>query len=475
MAYRNGERHQMALFPASIEDYVSPSDPVRAYDTFVEALSLGDLGIELDFQKVGNPPYHPKAMVKLLLYGYSYGHRGSRKLERATQHNVSFMWLMGGLKPDHKTISEFRRKNRKALAEVLKQCARLCIKLDLIEGNTLFVDGSKFRANAGIKNTWTREKCERVLKKIDKRIEMILSECEKVDKREEEQSSLVTMKEELQNRKVLKSKVEEILKGLTKDKKKSINTVDSECAKVKSIQGTHAGYNVQSVVDEKNGLIVHADVVSENNDLRQFAEQVNQANETLDKKCSVACADSGYSSTDELKKIDEQGIKVIVPSTKQASKKEPQAFDKENFQYDRHQDCYICPEGHILKYKYTNTGMKSRIYQMTYNSLCKKCCRFTICTKDKKGRKVARLINDDVRKKLEAQYEQPESQETYNLRKQKVELPFGHIKRNLKVNAFLIRGRDGAKAEMSLLASCFNISRMITILGVPVLMEKLMG
>ena len=78
-----------------------------------------------------------------------------------------------------------------------------------------------------------------------------------------------------------------------------------------------------------------------------------------------------------------------------------------------------------------------------------------------------------MREKLEARYEEPESQEIYKLRMQKVELPFGHIKRNLKVNAFLLRGLDGVKAEMSLLASCFNISRMITILGVEGLVEKL--
>ncbi|MBA7557898.1 hypothetical protein ES705_50678 [subsurface metagenome] len=78
-----------------------------------------------------------------------------------------------------------------------------------------------------------------------------------------------------------------------------------------------------------------------------------------------------------------------------------------------------------------------------------------------------------MREKLEAQYEEPESQEIYKLRMQKVELPFGHIKRNLKVNAFLLRGLDGVKAEMSLLASCFNISRMITILGVEGLVKKL--
>ncbi len=158
MAYRNGERNQMTLLPASIENYVGEGDPVRAYDAFAEALDLKGLGMELNDSKVGNPEYNPKAMLKLFIYGLSYGFRSSRKLERALHHNVSFMWLMGGLKPDHKTISEFRRKNKKALKQVLRQCARMCIEFKLIEGNTLFVDGTKIRANAGIKNSWTQQR-----------------------------------------------------------------------------------------------------------------------------------------------------------------------------------------------------------------------------------------------------------------------------------------------------------------------------
>ncbi len=101
------------------------------------------------------------------------------------------------------------------------------------------------------------------------------------------------------------------------------------------------------------------------------------------------------------------------------------------------------------------------------------CQHFNVCTNNKQGRKISRLINEESRKKLKSQYEQPESQSIYRLRQQKVELPFGHIKRNLKVDAFLLRGRDGVKAEMSLLASCFNIVRMISIIGVPALIEKL--
>ena len=84
-------------------------------------------------------------------------------------------------------------------------------------------------------------------------------------------------------------------------------------------------------------------------------------------------------------------------------------------------------------------------------------------------------MKEELRQRLEAQYERPESQAVYKLRMQKVELPFGHIKRNLKFDSFLLRGRKGAKAEMSLLASCFNITRMITILGVTGLIQALTG
>lgn len=475
MAYRYGNRQQGVLFPKSIEDYVSSDDPVRAYDVILGSLNIDKLGIKLNPHKVGCPEYAPLMMLKLLAYGYSYGIRSSRKLERATHHNVSFMWITGGLKPDHKTIAEFRRKNKSVLAKVLKQCARLCIDLGLIEGNTLFVDGSKIRGNASIKNTWDKKKCLRSLKHIDKHIESILAECEAVDESEQGQPSLVEMREDIKDKEVLKSKIEAILKELEEDGKNTINTTDPECGRMNSVQGTHAGYNTQTVVDEKHGLIVSSDVVNENNDLNQFAEQINQANKTLGKKCKVACADSGYANVDELEDVEGEDIKVVVPSQKQASGKEPEAFDKENFQYDSEKDCYTCPEGQVLAYHHINRKRRERVYQISKGSICVGCQHFGECTKSKRGRTVARHIKEEVRKRLEVQYEQPESQAIYKLRMQKVELPFGHIKRNLGVGSFLIRGRDGAKAEMSLLASCFNITRMISLIGVGALVERLMS
>src|SRR3972149_6847873 len=185
MAYRYGNRYQFGLFPQSIEDYVAPSDPVRAYDAFVEALDFNALGIEIDPNQVGNSEYDPKAMLKLFVYGYSYGTQTTRKLERETYHNLSFLWLMGGLKPDHKTIAEFRRNNKEALKKVLRQCARMCLKLDLIAGNVLFVDGTKIRANAARARTHDQAYYEQHRSEINRVTEQLVEECEKVDETEE--------------------------------------------------------------------------------------------------------------------------------------------------------------------------------------------------------------------------------------------------------------------------------------------------
>lgn len=472
MAYRYGNRDQVSLFPPCVDDYVPRDAVVRAYDAMVEALDFKELGIEIEPRAVGNPQYDPKAMLKLHIYGIAYGIRSSRKLERETYYNISFIWLVKQLKPDHKTIAEFRRKNKKALQNVLKQCARMCLKLELIEGNTLFADGSKIRANASIENEWTKERCDKALKMADENIDRILKECEDVDLGEEDRPSFIRMREDLSGREVLKSKVLDILNELKREKKERLNTTDPECAIMHSQKGSHSGYNAQIVVDEKHGLIVSADATNDNNDCRQFADQIDRANETLQHKCSTACADSGYSNTPELEKIAKQGIKVIVPSMVQASKK-VKPFAKKNFIYDKAKDHYTCPEGSILTYRGTD-GKGTRIYR-ALNNACRRCCRFGVCTKIVNGRVIQRFKDEELKEKFAALYQQPDCQHIYGLRKAKAELPFGHIKRNLKFDGFLLRGKEGARTEISLAAACFNMARMITIVGVVGLIQKLHG
>ena len=223
------------------------------------------------------------------------------------------------------------------------------------------------------------------------------------------------------------------------------------------------------MVDEQHGLIVNSDVVAENNDLNQFSSQISQAQEVMGKKCETACADAGFANTEDLKEPDAAGITVIVPSQKQAGKQEPSEFAKERFKYDKEKDEYICPEGQILRFSHLIKSKHQRMYGIGKGEICQSCqsrLGGRKCTQSKNGRWVSRLENEEIKEKLERQYASLKGQEIYKLRQTKVELPFGHIKRNLKVGGFLLRGKEGVKAEMSLLSSCFNIARMITILGV---------
>jgi len=474
MAYRYGNREQNMLLPLCIEEYVPMDAPVRAYDAFIDALDFSELGIVLDSGRVGNAPYDPRAMLKLLVYGYSYGIRSSRKLERAVHDNLSFIWLVGGLKPDHKTIAEFRRNNGDALQKVLKLSVRMCIRLDLIDGNILFVDGTKIRANASRCRTRSREYYEKRLSETDARIEQLLIDIEAADEQETGTGSLTSMNKELSDSEKLKSKIESVIREFENTGAEKVNAADPDSRIMHSVQGSHSAYNVQCVTDDKHGLIVSTDAVSDTNDLNQFAQQIGQACEVTEKQCETACGDAGYADTEELEKVHDQGIEVIVPSQRQALHGEEKPFAKSKFKYDEEQDCYYCPEGHVLRRNGTDSKTGKIHYQVSGSGVCRNCPQYGTCTSAKKGRKIVRLPNEEMKGKFEEHYNKPESQEIYKRRKCRAELPFGHIKRNLKTDGFLLRGLKGVRAEASVAAACFNIVRMITIFGgVSAFIEKI--
>ena len=105
------------------------------------------------------------------------------------------------------------------------------------------------------------------------------------------------------------------------------------------------------------------------------------------------------------------------------------------------------------------------IYRIKDAKLCRQCINFGSCTSARQGRKIYRLADEQLKEKIEKQFNEPESQAIYRRRKETVEHPFGHIKHNLGIKNFLLRGREGARAEISIGATCFNIARMITLFG----------
>ena len=151
MGYKAGvDREQQILFPETLDEYVASDNPVRFIDAFVAKLDMAELGFERAVPAVeGSPGYDPRDLLKLFIYGYLNKTRSSRRLERETHRNLEVIWLLRRLRPDHKTVAEFRRKHPKALKQVAREFVLLCRKLDLFGAQLVFVDGAKFRAVNG--------------------------------------------------------------------------------------------------------------------------------------------------------------------------------------------------------------------------------------------------------------------------------------------------------------------------------------
>jgi transposase len=163
------DRHEVVLFPPSLDEYISEENPVRFIDAFVDQLDLQALGFQRAIAaSTGRPAYHPGDLLKLYLYGYLNRVRSSQLLERETQRNIEVMWLLKKLTPDFKTIADFRKDNLTALRGVGRAFTLLCKELELFGGELIAIDGSKFKAVNNRTRNFTAKKLERALAEIER-------------------------------------------------------------------------------------------------------------------------------------------------------------------------------------------------------------------------------------------------------------------------------------------------------------------
>jgi transposase len=173
MAHIHGlERSQLLLLPDAIDDYVGSDNPVRFIEAFVEGLDLIKSGFARVRPKAtGRPGYAPGDLIKLYIYGYLNRVRSSRRLEAECHRNIELIWLMRTLKPDFKTIADFRAENRAAFKSVFRQFTLLCKRLDLFGRELLAVDGTRIKAVNNKDRNFTRRSLETFIKAADQRLD----------------------------------------------------------------------------------------------------------------------------------------------------------------------------------------------------------------------------------------------------------------------------------------------------------------
>jgi len=476
MDYIEGtDRDQTVLFPESLDEYVAGENPVRVIEAFVESLDLEALGFRhAVLNETGRPPYHPAVLLKLYVYGYLNRLRSSRMLEREALRNVEVMWLTGKLAPDFKTLANFRRDNRKAIQEVCRAFTVFCRDLDLFRRDLVAIDGSKFKAVNSRGRNFTDRKLKQALKDIDQKIEAYLDELDANDAEEPAEPKLTAeqLKEKI---KLLKERLKKV-KGLQRlldendQSQISVTDPDSRSMPIGGGRVTDVAYNVQVVVDPKHKLIVEHEVTNAVTERGLLSKMALRAKEALGVDRLEVLTDMGYYDGQQVKACLEAGITPYIPKANTSANTQLGLFGKEDFRYDPENDCYGCPAGEQLTFRFESTeqGRERRTYA---TSACADCALKPQCTRSSQGRRITRWAYEDLLEDMQRRVRANPAK--MRLRKQLVEHPFGTIKRAWNQGYFLTKGLESVNAEMSLTVLAYNLKRVIQILGVPRMMEAL--
>ena len=297
------ERSQITLLPDSLEDYVTEENPARVIDAFVDGLNMGALGFERSVPDVmGRPPYDPRDLLKLYIYGYFNRIRSSRKLMQECGRNVEVMYLLGKLRPDFRTISDFRKSNAKALRNVFKAFVKLCLKLKLYERELLAVDGTKFRAVNSKDNAYNAEILYKKLERIDAHIAEYLRQMDASDAKEPISGELNAgqIKAAIAEINARKDQYQGYLEELRETGRTQILTTDPEAHRMHTKDGFNCCYNVQTAVDVGSHLIAEYEVTNNNTDQGLLSSMAEAAKETLELETVEVVADKGYESREDI-------------------------------------------------------------------------------------------------------------------------------------------------------------------------------
>lgn len=456
--------NQYSFFPVSFDEMVEENNPVRGICAIVDSMDETKLNfIHSKTKRTGRPPYNPVCMFKIYMYCYYNKIRSSRNIEKECKRNIELMWLTGGLAPDHKTIADFRKNNKKAIETAHTEFVRICSELELIGKCTVAIDGTKIKANNSRKNNVTISKLNKMIEHHDENIHEYLKQLSQNDIAE----NTDTIKSKLKKAQKKKLECEALIKEMESEgiREKSLIDPDSHQMGV-SNNGTDIAYNAQNVVDEKEHIIVTTDVVTSPADQTQLYSMVEKVLEELEvseNEAVTVLADKGYWRNDDIVKCEEDSrVNAIVATPKEQGNP---GYRKSDFIYNKETDEYICPMGNVMK------RWKGKTPSYTNLIACKNCPNRDKCTKCAKGRVIMRNDKEDLIENAKKRYN--ENYELYKLRQQIAEHPFGTIKRTLGFTYFLTRRLENVKTENFLHVITYNIKRVLNVLKVPELVVQL--
>jgi transposase len=338
--YRPYFPEQDFLLPPSLREWLPENHLAYFVSDMVEELDLEGIERYYEREQRGYPPYHPRMMTKVLVYGYCVGVFSSRKLEQRLVEDVAFRVLAAGNQPDFRTISEFRRIHLKRLEGLFEQVLRLALKLGAMKLGRVAIDGSKVKANASKHKAMSYRRMQEEENRLREEARRLLAEAEQVDKDEDKRygrssrgdelpAELARREDRLKRIAEAKRELEERARTEAEEKKNpdadkakpeaksQHNFTDPESRIMKGPDGFVQAYNAQIAVEPALQLIVGQAVTQQGNDKKQLLPMIETVKQQSGQKVRAALADSGYCSEDNLRAAAKKNVDLYVATGKQ--------------------------------------------------------------------------------------------------------------------------------------------------------------
>ena len=502
--------NQTVLFPQRIDEDIAENDPIRMVDALVESLNLE--GFRKLYKECGRSPYHPKMMLKVILYAYMNNIYSCRKIEKLLRRDIHYIWLAGYEKPDFITINRFRNRVKKEINEVFTQTVLLLSSKGFISLNVEYIDGTKIESKANKYTFVWGKSVERNRERLMKKISVLLSQIDDVIAQEkasenneeieftpsmltemagelrtaleqtsepstkEQKSALGKKRKQLKELEAHRDKLQEYNNHLDNlQDRNSYSKTDKEATFMRMKEDalhngqTKPGYNLQ--IATENQFIIDYSLFPNPTDtltmipfLKSFADRYGRLAHTV-------VADSGYGSEENYHFMSENGMEAYVKYNcfhmEQRPRFKPNPFKAENFFYNEEQDYCVCPMGQKMQRagtRHTKTESGYVVEYARYRAVrCEGCPLRCLCFKAKGNRTIE--LNHRLRIYKQKARELLCSEEGLKHRGQRCiepEAVFGQIKFNMNYKRFRHFGKDKVLMDFSFLAIAFNIKKMCT-------------
>lgn len=460
MTYIQSFKGQNWLLPVSIQQMIPQNHICFFIEEFLESLDF--TRFDLINEGAGHPSYHPRILMKIVIYGMLSKERSSRKLAAACRENFVFMYLAERVQPNFRTVARFRKNNPEFIKIAFKETVHLAASCDLVDLRLLCIDGSKIKANASKKSYLKKGQVDQLDLIIDKMVEEDIKQDEAdAERYGEKEENLTTLENKNINeivRKYRQMKDKEKLREKCATAKgecekhpdmKKVSLSDPESRMMKNKKGYYElCYNPQFTVDSKNQIILANDVCQDGNDSHQLQPQLKNVQDNIRlKKDTKIAADCNYNTGENLWFLEEKRLSGYIPTVSQAQilSNREQTVKQDDYQYDWERD-EIIVKNVKLKY-FTIWAHDKKRRQRVYKS-----------EEGKMIKKVPEFFRERLRMKHKMETE--EGKYIYGCRKTIVEPVIGNIKHNLGFTEFLLRGLQGVRLELNIASIAHNLRKI---------------